>query len=80
MFDAPRELVWKVWIDPEHMKHWAGPRKFEASQIENDRRPGGKWRRHLDSDGFDIGDGQLRELNLWQGGVNREVVEPERLV
>ncbi len=28
VFDAPRELVWKVWTDPEHMKHWAGPRQF----------------------------------------------------
>ena len=22
----------------------------------------------------------LRKLNLWQGGINREVIEPERLV
>jgi uncharacterized protein YndB with AHSA1/START domain len=80
VFDAPRELVWKVWTDPEHMKHWAGPRQFEARDIHNDRRPGGKWRLLLHSDGFDIGDGQLRELNLRQGGINREVVEPERLV
>jgi uncharacterized protein YndB with AHSA1/START domain len=80
VFDAPRELVWKVWTDPEHMKNWAGPRQFFAMDVENDRRPGGKWRLRLHSDGFDIGDGQLRELNLWQGGVNREVVEPERLV
>jgi len=80
VFDAPRELVWKVWTDPEHMKHWSGPRQFYATHIENDRRPGGKWRLWLHSDGFDIGDGQLRKLNLWQGGVNREVVEPERLV
>ena len=80
VFDAPRELVWKVWTDPEHMKHWCGPRQFTANHIENDPRPGGKWRLRLHSDGFDIGDGQLRELDLWQGGVNREVVEPERLV
>ncbi len=80
VFDAPRELVWKVWTDPEHMAHWCGPRQFQARHIENDRRPGGNWRLLLHSDGFDIGDGQLRELNLWQGGVNREVLEPERLV
>jgi uncharacterized protein YndB with AHSA1/START domain len=80
VFDAPRELVWKVWTDPEHIKHWSGPRQFYATNIENDRRPGGKWRLWLHSDGFDIGDGQLRKLDLWQGGVNREVIEPERLV
>ena len=80
LFDAPRELVWKVWTNPEHMKHWCGPRQLYATHIENDPRPGGKWRLWLHSDGFDIGDGQLRKLNLWQGGVNREVIEPERLV
>lgn len=80
VFDAPRELVWKVWTDPEHMKNWAGPRQFYATNIESDRRAGGKWRLRLQSDGFDTGDGVLRKLDLWQGGVNREVVEPERLV
>ena len=80
VFDAPRDLVWKVWTNPEHMKHWCGPRQFTANHIENDRRPGGKWRLCLHSDGFDTGDGVLRKLDLCQGGVNREVVEPERLV
>jgi len=80
VFDAPRELVWKVWTDPEHMKHWAGPRQFEARHVENDGRPGGRWRLCLHSDGFDTGDGVLRKLDLWQGGENREMLEPERLV
>lgn len=80
VFDAPRELVWKVWTDPEHMKHWCGPRQFTANHIENDRQPGGRWRLCLHSDGFDTGDGVLRNLDLCQGGVNREVVEPERIV
>jgi uncharacterized protein YndB with AHSA1/START domain len=80
VFDAPRELVWKVWTEPEHAKHWAGPRQFMATHFENDRRPGGKWRLCLHSDGFDMGDGVLRKLDLCQGGENREIVEPERLV
>ena len=80
VFDAPRELVWKVWTDPEHMKHWCGPRQFTATHVENDGRPGGRWRLCLHSDGFDTGDGVLRKLDLWQGGETREVVAPERLV
>ena len=80
VFDAPRELVWKVMTDPEHIKHWSGPRQFEARDVENDRRPGGKWRLCLHTDGFDIGDGVLRQFDLRQGGENLEVVEPERLV
>ncbi len=27
-FDAPRELVFKVWIDPKHVAQWWGPRGF----------------------------------------------------
>ncbi len=69
VFDAPRELVWKVWTDPEHMKHWCGPRQFTATHVENDGRPGGRWRLCLHSEGFDTGDGVLRKL-----------VAPERLV
>jgi uncharacterized protein YndB with AHSA1/START domain len=80
IFDAPRELVWKAWTDPAMAKEWAGPREFKATHFEQDGRVGGKWRLCLHSDGFDIGDGQLRELNLWQGGVFQEIVPPERVV
>jgi uncharacterized protein YndB with AHSA1/START domain len=24
VFDAPRELVWKAWTEPEHFSHWFG--------------------------------------------------------
>jgi uncharacterized protein YndB with AHSA1/START domain len=72
IFDAPRELVWKLWTDPAHARHWMGPRGFTATDFEQDPRPGGAWRLCLRAD-----DGG-REL--WQGGVLREIVEPERLV
>jgi len=80
VFDAPRELVWKAWTDPDQMKQWRGPREFEARNLTADVRPGGKWRTCLHSDGFDTGDGQKRSLDLWQGGEYVELVEPERLV
>lgn len=28
LLDAPRELVWKVWSDPEHLHVWFGPEGF----------------------------------------------------
>ena len=79
-FDAPRELVWKVWTDPALAKEWAGPRGFNATHFEQDARVGGKWRLCLHADAFDAGDGVPRERNLWQGGVFKEIVEPERVV
>lgn len=41
---APREKVWKVWTDPEHIKHWWGPNGFTNTIHEMDVRPGGVWR------------------------------------
>ena len=39
-FDAPRELVWKCWTEPEHLAAWWGPAEF-TSEVDVDIRPGG---------------------------------------
>jgi uncharacterized protein YndB with AHSA1/START domain len=44
VFRAPRELVWKVWTDPQHVAHWWGPNGFTITNHEMDVRPGGSWR------------------------------------
>lgn len=43
VFDAPRELVWRMWTEPEHVKHWWGPRGFTNTIHQMDVRPGGLW-------------------------------------
>jgi uncharacterized protein YndB with AHSA1/START domain len=72
LFDAPRELVFKVWTERAHAARWYGPRGFVIAQMESDLRPGGKWRTCMrrPEDGTE----------LWNGGEYREVVPPERLV
>lgn len=40
-FDAPRELVWKCWTDPEHMAAWWGPEGMD-NEVAIDLRPGGR--------------------------------------
>src|SRR5712691_4337552 len=72
VFDAPRARVFKAWTDPAQAKQWMGPRGFTATHLEGDLRSGGAWRICLRRDD----DGE----ELWQSGVYREVVEPERLV
>lgn len=42
--DAPRELVFRAWTDPEHVGRWWGPRGFTTTVYEMDVRPGGVWR------------------------------------
>jgi len=39
--DAPRDLVWKAWTDPEHLKAWWAPKPYETTECEIDLRPGG---------------------------------------
>lgn len=41
--DAPRELVWRVWTDPDEVTKWWGPEHFTTPRelIEFDLRPGG---------------------------------------
>lgn len=43
LLKAPRELVFKVWTDPEHIKHWWGPDGFTNTIQEMDVRAGGNW-------------------------------------
>ena len=41
--DAPRELVWRAWTDPDQVALWWGPEHFTTprEKIEFDLRPGG---------------------------------------
>ncbi len=73
-FDAPRELVWKAWTDPEHLARWWGPpgRTTPVDSITLEARPGGTFR--VSSISEEHGDDMVTL------GTYREVVEPERLV
>src|SRR5262245_59114978 len=44
VFDAPRELVYKVCTQPEHVVNWWGPRGFTNTMHGMDVRVGGVWR------------------------------------
>lgn len=43
-FEAPRELVWKLWNDPVLIPRFWGPRGHVTEVLEYDLRPGGAWR------------------------------------
>jgi uncharacterized protein YndB with AHSA1/START domain len=71
IFDAPRDLVWKVMNDPERVTNWWGPHGYTTTVEEMDVRVGGKW----------------RWINHTTGGEDAafmgeylEVVPPERIV
>ncbi|MEV0622460.1 SRPBCC domain-containing protein [Nonomuraea sp. NPDC050404] len=73
LFDAPRELVWASWTEPERFSRWFGPDTLATpvGRITLDTRPGGVWRcTFVGEEGF--------EVTL--DGTYREVTAPERLV
>lgn len=70
-FDAPRDLVFKLWTDPKHVIHWYGPKGFRTTISEMDVRPGGTWRLVMHGP-----DGRDYKNHI----VFSEVVKPERLV
>ncbi len=41
-FDAPIELMYKMWTDPAHFSKWIAPKGFDLKYIKADLRPGGK--------------------------------------
>ena len=43
LLDAPVELVWEAWTDPEKTARWWGPRGFTLTHHSKDLRPGGHW-------------------------------------
>lgn len=71
VFAAPRELVFRMWTEPEHVAKWWGPRGFTSTIHKMEVRPGGAWEFILyGPDGTDFPNRV----------VYREVVPPERLV
>jgi uncharacterized protein YndB with AHSA1/START domain len=71
VFEAPRELVWQAFTEPERMKQWWGPKGFTVIASKMDLRPGGIY--HY---GMRAPDGST----MWGKFVYREIVRPERIV
>ena len=70
VFDAPRELVWQAFADPERMKHWFGPKGSTIVSSKMDLRVGGFYHGAMRDP-----DGQI----MWAKFVYREVSPPARL-
>jgi len=73
VFDAPRELVWHAWTDPDQIAQWWGPAGMHTprASVEMDVRPGGVFRLTM----------VMTETGAQFPSDMRftEVVEPERL-
>jgi uncharacterized protein YndB with AHSA1/START domain len=71
VFDAPRELVFRAWTEPEHLRRWCAPFGFAIPFAGGDLRPGGAWHATMRAP-----DGAEHRLV----GTYRDIVPPARLV
>jgi uncharacterized protein YndB with AHSA1/START domain len=73
-FDAPVDLIWQMWTDPEHFRAWYGPDGATIPVAKMDVRVGGT---RLVCMEVRSPEGLVQ---MWFTGEYREVVENERLV
>ena len=70
-FDAPRELVFRAFTEPELLIQWLGPRRLTMTIDRLEPKNGGSWRFvHKDQDGNEYG----------FHGVHHEVTPPEKII
>jgi uncharacterized protein YndB with AHSA1/START domain len=71
VFDAPADLVWKVWTDPEHIMKWWGPKGYTAPAAKVDLRIGGGYHYCMRS-----AEGQV----FWSKGTYLEIIPGKKIV
>ena len=70
VFNAPRELIFKVHTDPKHLEKWMSPEGFKTIHASMDFRVGGTYHYGLEGP---------NGMQMWGKQVFREIVSNERL-
>jgi uncharacterized protein YndB with AHSA1/START domain len=72
-FEAPLELVWRLWASREHMIRWWGPDMFTCIELDWELQPNRPWRIKMASRQYN------RKVSR-MSGVIREVEKHKRIV
>jgi len=70
-FDAPIDLVWEAWTQPEHVSQWWGPKGMAIQVVEHNFKVGGRWKYVMP-----MPDGK----EFISEGVYSEIVELKKIV
>ena len=73
-FDAPIDMVWRMWTDPDLFKTWYGPNGMSVPTAEMDVKVGGARKVCMEMTSPE------RSMSMWFTGVYKEVTAPRRLV
>jgi len=71
VFNAPRELVWKAWIESARLAQWWGPKGFKMMVAKLDLRPQGVFHYSMQAP---------NGPEMWGKFVFQEIVAPEKIV
>jgi uncharacterized protein YndB with AHSA1/START domain len=71
VFNAPRNVVYRSWAEPDELQKWFGPKDVSIFYSKGEVKPGGTYHYAMRTP-----DGQ----EMWGRWVFREIVPPERLV
>jgi len=69
VFEAPRDLVWRVMTMTAHLERWFGPAGMKMRVVSSELRPGGQFRYAM----------KVGESEMFGRFVYRELARPERL-
>lgn len=75
IFNAPRELVWKAWTDPEIIKKWWGPEGFSAPSIKVNFKVGEKYTYAMHGPADSEWD-----KDMYTSGIYKEIIPNEKIV
>lgn len=73
-FDAPMDIVWNMWTNPDLFKQWYGPMGMSVPTAEMDVKVGGTRKINMQMKTPE------RDMSMWFIGVFKELNAPHRLV
>lgn len=72
VFDAPRDLVFATMTDPDHLRHWWGPKECTITVARADVRPGGIFHYCMHPRGG------TADMDVWGRFDFQEIAPPQR--
>lgn len=78
IFNAPRDLVFKAYSEPEHLANWWGPSGWQTEIHKFEFKPSGVW--HYCMRCTDENQGEFFGQESWGKSVYQEIIVPEKIV
>lgn len=78
IFNAPQELVFKMFSEPEHLVRWWGPEGWQTENRVFNFKPNGVW--HYCMRCIDENQGEFYGQESWGKAVYQEIIVPEKIV